>query len=96
MKSSPVRCAQIFAAILLLQVNLALALEPSGPAGSSVQSAQSAPIVAPLQAHQGNIPFDQLQHPSRNPFDAYRGKSVAPPSLANSARLDSLIKDGKL
>ena len=42
------------------------------------------------------IPFDQLLHPSRNPFDAYRGKTVPPPSLANSTRLDSLVKDGKL
>jgi outer membrane protein TolC len=42
------------------------------------------------------IPFDQLLRPSRNPINAYRGKSVAPPSLANSARLDSLVRDGKL
>ena len=49
-----------------------------------------------MQTHQDNIPFDQLQHPSHNPFDAYRGKSVPPPSLENSARLDSLIRDGKL
>ncbi len=34
--------------------------------------------------------------PRRNPFDAYRGKIVPPPSLANSARIDSLIRDGKL
>ena len=94
--SSPARSIQAIAAILLLQVNLALAVEPSGPASASDQSASPAPIVAPLQAHRGNIPFDQLQHASRNPFDAYRGKSVPPPSLANSARLDSLIKDGKL
>jgi outer membrane protein TolC len=37
-----------------------------------------------------------LQRPSHNPFDAYRGKSVPPPSLANSTRLDSLVRDGKL
>ena len=92
-KSTPARSLQALAAILLLQVNLALAAAPSGPAATSVQSA---PTTAPAQAHQGNIPFDQLQHPSRNPFDAYRGKTVPPPSLENSARLDSLIKDGKL
>jgi len=80
-------------AILLLHVNLALAVEPISPAAASVQAA---PAAAPAQTHQGNIPFDQLQHPSRNPLDAYRGKSVPPPSLENSARLDSLIKDGKL
>lgn len=43
-----------------------------------------------------NIPFNELEHPSHNPFDAYRGKIVPPPSLANSPRLDSLIRDGKL
>ena len=101
-KSSPARSIQALAAILLLQVNLALAVEPSGPSAASVQSAQSAPAAAqqapptPLQTRQDNIPFDQLQHASRNPFDAYRGKTVPPPSLENSARLDSLIRDGKL
>ncbi|MBS1803444.1 MAG: TolC family protein [Acidobacteria bacterium] len=33
---------------------------------------------------------------SWNPFDAYRGKVVAPPSLSNSPRLNSLVRDGKL
>jgi outer membrane protein TolC len=40
--------------------------------------------------------MELLQHPSRNPIDAYRGKAVPPPSLANSTRLDLLIRDGKL
>jgi len=96
------------AAILLLHANLALAAEPLPPTGTSAPSVQSAPpaaqqapaAAAPLQTRQENIspeiPFDQLQHPSRNPFDAYRGKIVPPPSLANSARIDSLIRDGKL
>ena len=98
-KSSSARRVQALAAILLLQVNLAMAVEPSGPSTPSVQSAPGAAQQAqpaPLQTHQDNIPFDQLQHASRNPFDAYRGKSVPPPSLENSARLDSLIRDGKL
>ena len=98
-KLSSARRVQALAAILLLQVNLAMAVEPSGSSTPSVQTAppavqQAQP--APLQTHQDNIPFDQLQHASRNPFDAYRGKSVPPPSLENSARLDSLIRDGKL
>ncbi len=99
--SSPARRIQAVAAILLLQANLALAVEPSGPAAPSIPLApsamQNAPVApAPVQAHQDNIPFEQLQHASRNPFDAYRGKAVPPPSLANSVRLDSLIRDGKL
>ena len=91
-KLSLARCFQALAAILLLQVNLAVAVEPPAPPVSS--AAQPAP--APAQARQDNIPFDRLQHPSLNPFDAYRGKTVPPPSLANSARLDLLIRDGKL
>jgi outer membrane protein TolC len=81
------------AAILLMQVNLALAVEPAPAPTTSVQSS---PAAAPAPANRGNIPFEQLQRPSLNPFDAYRGKTVPPPSLDNSARLDSLVRDGKL
>jgi outer membrane protein TolC len=87
--------AACLVAILLLQVNLALAVEPT-VATPSVQTPTPAPATAGAQAPQSTIPFDQLLRPSRNPLDAYRGKSVAPPSLANSVRLDSLVRDGKL
>jgi outer membrane protein TolC len=71
-------------------------------APSSVQTASpdaqgaGTAATAPLNNSANVIPFDQLLHPSLNPFDAYRGKTVPPPSLENSARLDSLVKDGKL
>ena len=91
--SSLARSIQAVAAILLMQVNLALAIEPSPAPTTSVQSS---PAAAPARANRGNIPFEQLQRPSLNPFDAYRGKTVPPPSLDNSARLDSLVRDGKL
>ena len=70
------------------------------PAGAS-----SAPAAAPAQVESAParpngapppIPFDQLSHPSHNPFDAYRGKAVPPPSMANSVRLNMLVRDGKL
>ena len=99
LKSSPFRRAQALAAILLLQVNLAFAVDPPGPSAASVQQPPSAAQQAsatPLQNRRDSIPFDQIQHASRNPFDAYRGKSVAPPSLDNSPRLDLLVRDGKL
>jgi outer membrane protein TolC len=56
------------------------------------------PTPAPPQTStvSGGIPFDQLRHPSFNPIDAYRGKSVPPPNMANSVQLNSLIKNGKL
>jgi len=77
-------------AFLLLPLNRTLAAEPAASTPSA-QTTLSTGAPAPR-----NIPFDQLLRPSRNPINAYRGKSVAPPSLANSARLDSLVRDGKL
>ena len=93
------RNVQVLAAVLLLQLNLAQAVEPvaGSSAASATVSVQLATVAgAPSQARKDNIPFNLLQEPSHNPFDAYRGKSVPPPSLANSTRLDSLIRDGKL
>jgi len=77
------------AVILLLQANLSLSAEPA-TATASVETPASA------QAARSNIPFDQLLRPSHNPINAYRGHAVPPPSMANSARLDSLVRDGKL
>jgi outer membrane protein TolC len=86
-------CMQAVATILLLQMNMALAVEPAPPV-SSVQA--PAPVVAAAPTSQGPIPFDQLQQHSLNPIDAYRGKAVPPPNMANSARLSSLVRDGKI
>jgi outer membrane protein TolC len=85
---------QVVTAVVLLQLNMAQAATPAAIGTSS--SAQTPTVGAPLQTTKSNIPFDLLEHPSHNPFDAYRGTSVPPPSLINSARLDSLIRDGKL
>ncbi len=88
---------QVMAAIVLLQLNLAqAAVGQQGPAVSTVSAQQPAVADAPQQSSKDNIPFNVLGHASLNPFDAYRGKSVSPPSLDNSTRLDSLIRDGKL
>ena len=90
---------QVMAAIVLLQLNLAQAVEAAGQAGpavATVSAQQSTVVDAPLKSPKDNIPFNVLGHASLNPFDAYRGKSVPPPSLDNSTRLDSLIRDGKL
>ena len=96
-KTSLARCTQAAAAILLLQVNLALAVEPATAATTPPATASvDTPAPSPVPAPPNSIPFDQLLRPSRNPINAYRGVAVAPPSLANSARLDSLVRDGKL
>jgi outer membrane protein TolC len=85
----------VITAVVLLQLNMAQAAQPS-PAVATASAPQVTVTGGPPQAPQNNIPFNLLQQPSRNPIDAYRGKSVPPPSLANSARLDSSIRDGKL
>ncbi len=71
-------------AIVLLQANLAFAVEPQAPA----PAAQSAPA--------GQVPFDAMMRHSNNPVNAYRASNVPAPSMANSARLSSLMRDGKL
>jgi outer membrane protein TolC len=86
-------CIQIFAAVLLLQPMIILAAEPASP----TPSAQAvAPVAASSSDATSKIPFDRLLRPSRNPIDAYRGKTAPPPSLENSARLDALVRDGKI
>ncbi len=83
--------AQILASLVLLQTGFALAAEPAPTAPALQTSAPQAP-----QASQSTIPFGELLRPSRNPFSAYRGKTAPPPVLANSMRLGSLVRDGKL
>jgi outer membrane protein TolC len=88
-------------AILLLQVNLqanfAQAIEPASSTAPAQASASQTAATAPIQTAQTtSIPFDQMLHKSRNPIDTYRGKTAPSPSMTNSARLDSLIRDGKL
>ena len=78
------------AAILLLQANLAFAVAQDAPAQNAPQA------TVPVQAQGQQVPFNVMLHNSHNPFDSYRGKVVPPPSMANSPRLTSLIRDGKL
>ena len=86
--SSFARGLQAAVAIVLLQANMALAVEPA----ASVQ----APPASEAQAASSHIPFDQLLRPSRNPVNDYRGMIAPPPNMANSARLSSLVRDGKI
>ncbi len=85
-----IACAYRLIAFLVLLANHALAVEPA----ASTTSAQ--PTVFTIAPAPRNIPFDKLLRPSRNPINSYRGRAVEPPSLANSPRLDSLVRDGKL
>jgi outer membrane protein TolC len=86
------RAAQIALAIPLLQVNMALAVEPA--VSTAIVGSVQAPTVAPDRP--GAIPFDQLEKHSLNPVGAYRGKTAPPPDLNNSVRLGTLVRDGKI
>jgi len=88
---------QAVLAIVLLQANLALAVEPSGP-GPSVPAHAAAlqPVQTQAPTPPADIPFQQLQQGSHSPLSPYRGTAVPPPNMANSLRLSTLIRDGKL
>jgi outer membrane protein TolC len=65
----------------------------------SVPASQSAAVPAPSKeptTSTVSVPFDLFLKKSLNPLDFYRGKTVPPPNLANSVRLNSLIRDGKI
>ena len=68
---------------------------PNAPA-SLDKDAPVAPTPSTASTGASEIPFDQMLHASHNPLDAYRGKTVPLPSMANSVRLNSLVRDGKL
>jgi outer membrane protein TolC len=72
---------------------MALAVEPTLALD---KAAKPAPVTVSAPVAQGSIPFDKLLRRSYNPFDTYRGKTVPAPSMANSARLNSMVRDGKI
>lgn len=89
------RNTQALAAVFLLQINLAIAVEPVTQTAPPPPPQAPAPAVA-TQATASQVPFDQLLRPSRNPIDAYRGTTIPPPGMANTPRLASLVRDGKI
>jgi len=64
----------------------------------SVPAAQSAPVPPTQESTTStvSVPFDLFLKRSLNPLDFYRGKTVPPVNMANSPRLQSLIRDGKI
>ena len=79
-------------AIILLQANMAFAFQ----AESTTPQTPAAPQATTTLQTSTPVPFNEMLRHSHNPFDAYRGKIVPPPSMANSMRLNSLVRDGKL
>jgi len=88
-KASWTMHAKTAVAVVLLNANLAMAIEPA-------QAAQATPPASSTVATGDQVPFNAMMRHSYNPFAAYRGETVAPPSLTNSTRLSALVRDGKL
>jgi outer membrane protein TolC len=73
------------------------AAPPPADATTAPQQPQAtAPLTTGTLQTAAPVPFNAMLKSSHNPFDSYRGKTVAPPSLTNTVRLNSLIRDGKL
>src|SRR5689334_25311048 len=75
--------------IVLLEINLAVAtkvLAQSQP--------PSAPVPNPQPSSITQLSFEMPK--SRNPLNAYMPDSVPEPILTNSARIDQLVRDGKM
>src|ERR1700687_3860451 len=82
---------------------LAASMVPAGWAqdASSVPSAPSAQIQAQKAVPSSSQPFDvkeyaNPQSPFPNPLSPYKARHMAPPNLANTPRIDQLMRDGKL
>lgn len=64
---------------------------PVVPAAQTDVSSASEPKTSTV-----SVPFDLFLKRSWDPLDFYRGKGVPPVNMANSPRLNSYIKDGKI
>src|ERR1700746_2029428 len=83
---SPIRCA--FVALLFAALTVAcLAQEPP-----SAPSAQASPETKPIPVLTYSNPASHFP----NPIAPYTARHLAPPNLANTARIDQLMHDGKL
>ena len=105
MRSSAIERMQAMAVIFLLGANLAQAEGPGaglgpGPGTATGDAKQAtAPAVqanAPQTTAAKQVPFDEMMRRSANPFNAYRGQIVGPPTLINSPRLNSFVREGKI
>lgn len=95
--AAPVKAIALFCCVSLIAQQAVPAMAQNAQnAAPNAPTAQATTVATAPPAASPNVPFNQLEHPSRNPFDAYRGKTVPAPNMANSARLNSLIRDGKL
>ena len=102
-RSTVLTAFQRVAALLIPVVLLAVILVPGAWAqdASSVPSAPSAQIQSQKAVPSASQPFDVKQYskpqsPFPNPIGPYTARHVSPPNLANTPRIDQLMRDGKL
>src|SRR5271168_801936 len=99
--------ATLFSRVIawVCSVSLILSTVPPALGQSSQSTVPNAPAAqgtaAPVASSEAKtstvtVPFDLFLKTSHNPFDSYRGKTVPPPNMANSVRLNQLIRDGKI
>lgn len=93
--------APIIAAIFVAVIMLAVVMVPRARAqdAASVPSAPSAQVQKALPS--SSQPFDVKQYSKPqssfpNPLAPYTPRHVTPPNLANTSRIDQLMRDGKL
>ena len=102
-RSTVLTAFQRVAALFIAAVFLAVILVPAAWAqdATSVPSAPSAQMQTQKAVPSSSRPFDakeyanpQSQFP--NPLSPYKARRIAPPNLANTPRIDQLMRDGKL
>ena len=70
--------------------------QTQAPAPAPAEPMPNAPAPQPVQPLNIHTPANLRIPHSHNPFDAYAPSSVPEPDLANSSRIQRLIRDGKL
>jgi len=87
-------CASLF--VQSASSAMAQASQSTVPDATTSQAAVVPPSSKEPTTSTVSVPFDLFLKRSFNPLDFYRGKTVPPVNMSNSARLDSFIRDGKI
>ncbi len=102
-RSTVLNAFQRVAALFIAAVFLAVIMVPAAGAqdASSVPSAPSAQMQEQRAVPSSSRPFDAKEYANPvssfpNPLNPYKARQVAPPNLANTPRIDQLMRDGKL
>jgi outer membrane protein TolC len=102
-RSTVLNAFQRVAALFIAAVFLAVIMIPAAWAqdATSVPSAPSAQMQTQKAVPSSSRPFDVKEYANPrsqfpNPLSPYKARLVAPPNLANTPRIDQLMRDGKL